>query len=65
VLEASSHEPFSDALELHVVELPKLAGCEISSELDLVSWARFFAAESDEELEELARSRVSPQAFLL
>jgi predicted transposase/invertase (TIGR01784 family) len=54
VIEVSTHEPFSDALELHVVELPKLAGCEIGSEPDLVSWGRFFAAESDEELEELA-----------
>jgi predicted transposase/invertase (TIGR01784 family) len=54
VLEVSSHEPFSDALELHVVELPKLAGCEISSEPELAHWARFFAAGTDEELEELA-----------
>jgi predicted transposase/invertase (TIGR01784 family) len=54
VIEVSSHEPFSDALELHMVELPKLAECDIKSELDLVHWARFFAAESDDELEELA-----------
>ena len=54
VLEVSTREAFSDALELHVVELPKLAGCETGSELDLLRWGRFFAAETDDELEELA-----------
>jgi predicted transposase/invertase (TIGR01784 family) len=54
VLEVNTHEAFSDALELHLVELPKLHWCETGRESALVRWGRFFAAETDEELEELA-----------
>jgi hypothetical protein len=55
MLEVSSDERFSNALELHVVEFPKLAACNASSESDLVRWGQFFAAETDEELEQLAK----------
>jgi predicted transposase/invertase (TIGR01784 family) len=50
-------EVFSDALELHTVELPKLPeeGAD-SGELELERWGRFLAAGSDAELEALAMS---------
>jgi predicted transposase/invertase (TIGR01784 family) len=55
VLEVSSHEPFSEALELHIVELPKLLDGETDEETELVRWARFLAANSDEQLAALAK----------
>ena len=48
---------FSDALELHTVELPKLPGAgDEGEEASLVRWGRFFATRSDAELEGLAMS---------
>jgi len=56
VLEVTDHEPFSQHLELHVLELPKVP--ELSEVLDehvgLVRWGRFLGAVTDEEREELA-----------
>jgi hypothetical protein len=56
VLEVTSHEPFSQHLELHVLELPKVP--ELSEVLDeqaeLVRWGRFLGAVTDQEREELA-----------
>jgi hypothetical protein len=56
VLEVETHEPFSDDLELHVVELPKLSERSggLDDEADLVRWGRFLAAETIAEREELA-----------
>ena len=55
VLEVRSHEPFSEHLELHVVELPKLDDLAGDlEEADLVRWGRFLAAETAEDREELA-----------
>jgi hypothetical protein len=60
VLELTDHEPFADHLELHLVELPKLAepSSGLDEEADLARWGRFLAAESDQEREELARISV-------
>jgi predicted transposase/invertase (TIGR01784 family) len=53
VLEIHDHRPLAkNALEIHVVELPKLARAKRDSEL--TQWARFFAAKTDAELEALA-----------
>jgi predicted transposase/invertase (TIGR01784 family) len=56
VLEGTDHVPFSDRLELHVLDLPKVP--HLSEVLDervgLVRWGRFLAAETDAEREELA-----------
>jgi predicted transposase/invertase (TIGR01784 family) len=47
--------PLTDQLELHVIELPKVRSrCTTEDELELTLWARFFTAESDEDLEQLA-----------
>ena len=56
VLDADDHEVFSDALQLHTIELPKVPEAGESEELQLVRWSRFLAADSDAELEELAMS---------
>ena len=55
VRDVDDGEVFSDALELHTVELPNLPprGAD-AEEPELVRWGRFLAASSDEELEELA-----------
>lgn len=49
-------QEFSDALELHTVELPKLPEVGGEDEPQLERWGRFLAAETDEQLETLARS---------
>jgi predicted transposase/invertase (TIGR01784 family) len=57
VLEVHDHERFSDALALHVIELPKIAEAtaeERADEASLLRWSRFFAATTEEELEEIA-----------
>ncbi len=49
---------FSDALELHTIELPKLSvmgEAERQENPALTLWTRFFAATTDEELEQLAK----------
>jgi len=57
VLDVDDHEVFSDALQLHTIELPKVpARVGESDELELVRWSRFLAAGTDAELEELAMS---------
>lgn len=57
LLEVHDHERFTDEIELHVIELPKLAlatSDERRDEAKLLAWAKFFAAKSDEELTEAA-----------
>ena len=57
LLEVHDHERFTDAIELHLIELPKLADAtadERAEQPDLVTWSQFFKAQSDEELEALA-----------
>jgi predicted transposase/invertase (TIGR01784 family) len=57
VLDVVDHEAFSDALELHTVELTKLpARGADPGELQLERWGRFLAAKTDDEREELAMS---------
>ena len=51
--ERHSHEPYGDHLELHLIELPRAPQARQEDTL-LVSWARFFTATSDEEVEALA-----------
>jgi hypothetical protein len=53
--EDHSREYFSPELEFHVLELPKLHLAGIDRRAKLERWARFLRAQSDEELEELAR----------
>jgi len=49
----------TDALELHVIELPKLG--RQTDEPQLARWVRFFLAQSEAELQELAMSDVDMQ----
>ncbi|MCU0691501.1 MAG: Rpn family recombination-promoting nuclease/putative transposase [Polyangiaceae bacterium] len=51
VLEKHDHQRFSEAFELHMVELPKLADPEATRAASpaVQRWARFLAARSDEE----------------
>lgn len=54
VLEVHDHEPFSEHLELHLIELPKLDSMsddERAREAALIKWTTFFTARTDEELE--------------
>jgi predicted transposase/invertase (TIGR01784 family) len=58
VLETHDHEPFSEDLAIHFVELPNLGRMtqdEKDAEAELINWARFFAARTDEELAEAAK----------
>lgn len=55
VRERQSQELFTDQLELHVLELPKLgAASDRNDEPDLARWCKFLSATSDQELDELA-----------
>ena len=55
VCEVHEHQELNDHLELHWVELPKRGAAVLrNEERELVRWARFLSAESDEELQELA-----------
>jgi predicted transposase/invertase (TIGR01784 family) len=55
VMEVHTHEEFSRHLEIHTLELPKLENSPTDADDEAVlNWGRFFAAESDEELEQLA-----------
>ena len=59
VLEVHEHFPFSDALELHVIELPKRNGPRDAArqeEVDLLNWSRFLGAKTDEEVKEACMS---------
>ena len=59
LLEVHDHERFTDEIELHVIELPKLALAtseEQRDEAKMLAWAKFFAAKSDEEMTEAAMS---------
>ena len=64
VHETPEHRALTEHLELHLVELPKLSlAAEKKREPELVRWARFLAATTDEELEALAmKDPVLPQA---
>ncbi len=54
VLEAHELVVLSDDLELHFVELTKLAKNPIDADDDAADWARFLAAKSDQERRELS-----------
>jgi predicted transposase/invertase (TIGR01784 family) len=55
VAEVHTHEEFSDHLEIHALELPKLEQAVGDPEDQAVlGWGKFFAAETDEEREEVA-----------
>ena len=49
LLEVTDHEPYSDAIELHVVELSKLPDLGEASTDPLVRWGQFLMAETDED----------------
>lgn len=51
--EDTSHALYTDKMEIHILELPKLKK-NIYPEADLLNWARFFCAEEKEEFEEMA-----------
>ena len=53
VIEKTDHVLFSEMLELHLIELPKLGQMEpkeLEQSAALVKWARFLAAETDDDL---------------
>ncbi|MBI5543692.1 MAG: Rpn family recombination-promoting nuclease/putative transposase [Deltaproteobacteria bacterium] len=59
VSEDRSHERFSDAIEIHTIELPKLPRLAESAKAEageqpLLAWSQFIAARSEEDLETLA-----------
>jgi predicted transposase/invertase (TIGR01784 family) len=55
VREVHDHTPLTDALQIHLVELPRLGQAAAEGEQeDLQRWARFLRAESEPELESLA-----------
>ncbi len=64
VLEVSEHFAFSDALTLHVIELPKCRAAKAAGrpreapqgDGTLLAWTRFLGAKSDEEVEEACMS---------
>jgi predicted transposase/invertase (TIGR01784 family) len=57
LLEGSTHERLSSALELHFLELPKIPGQPPDDGADpVLRWGQFFRATSDERLQELAMS---------
>jgi predicted transposase/invertase (TIGR01784 family) len=59
LLETHDHVRFTDALEIHLIELPELRhlrDTERDNDADLVRWSRFFAATNDAEIEDLAMS---------
>jgi predicted transposase/invertase (TIGR01784 family) len=61
LLEVHDHERFCEEIELHVIELAKLeraTGEERRDEKSLLAWARFLAAQTDEEQKEAAMSDV-------
>ena len=54
IWEDSRREKYSDKLEIHLLELPKLVECDDPKD-ELLRWARFFNAETEEEFEMLAK----------
>jgi predicted transposase/invertase (TIGR01784 family) len=55
VQEVHEHQELTEHLELHLVELPKLAeAITKNEEPELVRWATFLSATTDDELTELA-----------
>jgi predicted transposase/invertase (TIGR01784 family) len=57
ILETHDHQPYSDALEIHLVQLPRLdelTDPDRSHDAALLRWSRFFAARSAEEIDEAA-----------
>lgn len=55
IWEDTRRRKYTDKLELHIMELPKLARYEYP-ETDLIKWARFINAERKEELEMMAKT---------
>jgi predicted transposase/invertase (TIGR01784 family) len=53
LLDVDDHAPFSEHIEIHTVELPKLPRLA-GDEPDLVRWGRFLAARTDTERAEVA-----------
>jgi len=56
LLETHNHQRLTDDLTIHVLELPKLPQPPAEDDPAVLKWARFLAAQSDEELEQLAMS---------
>jgi predicted transposase/invertase (TIGR01784 family) len=59
LVETHDHARFTDALEIHLIELPELRhlrDTERDNDADLVRWSRFFATTNDAEIEGLAMS---------
>jgi predicted transposase/invertase (TIGR01784 family) len=54
LLEVHDHKVFSDVLQVHLVELPNVGRTPDAGDEKLAGWARFFAAATDQELEEIA-----------
>ena len=59
MLEVHDHFELTDALELHVIELPKLG--PQTDEPQLARWVRFFLARNEAELQELAMTDIDMQ----
>jgi hypothetical protein len=55
--EDTTRERFSDDIELHTLELKKLHLLSKTSNPRLYYWSRFLVAQSEEEFEQLAKTR--------
>jgi predicted transposase/invertase (TIGR01784 family) len=57
LLETHEHERLTDDLEIHLLELPKLPrSTAATGDPEVLRWGQFFAAETDQQLEQLAMS---------
>ena len=54
IMEDTRHFVYTDKIEFHIIELPKLPKEIQENSSDLLLWAKFFAAEKKEEFEVLA-----------
>jgi len=52
IMETQEHFTFSNALELHVIELPKRVGAARQDEGALLDWIRFLGAKTEEDAKE-------------
>jgi len=57
-MEDKRHTVYSDKIEFHVIELPKLPGELKENSSDLLLWAKFLNAEREEEFEMLAKKNI-------
>jgi predicted transposase/invertase (TIGR01784 family) len=53
-LNEQSHRPFSDLLEIHTLEVPKMTETDNEQEMKLINWLKFFKSETAVEMAKAA-----------